>query len=131
MIMTGKMAKVSMDVKGRKVPLAELREWSISAETEKVDANVAGDGWARHLIGIASWEGDATVVDADPYWLDMMMEFVTVEFFDKADDEKPKYTGLASLDFERSTPYDDIIETSLTFTGSGPLTSPSAPVPGA
>lgn len=130
MILTGKMAKVSMDVGGVKTPLAELREWSVSAETEKVDANVAGDGWARHLIGMASWEGDATVVDADPYWLDLMMDFVTVEFFDKADDEKPKYVGQASLDFERSTPYDDIIETSLTFTGSGPLTSPQAtPLP--
>lgn len=126
MILTGKMAKVSMDVAGTKVPLAELREWSISAESEKVDANVAGDGWARHLIGMMSWEADATVVDADPYWLDLMQEFVTVEFYDRSEDATPKYVGEASLDFERSTPYDDIIETSLTFTGSGPLTAPGA-----
>lgn len=126
MILTGKMAKVTMDVGGNEVPVAELREWSVSAETEKVDANVAGDGWARHLIGMASWEADATVVDADPYWLDLMMDFVTVSFYDQASDAEPKYVGTASVDFERGTPYDDIIETSLTFTGSGPLTAPGA-----
>jgi len=122
----GQYAKVSVMVGAVAQPVLELREWSVSASSEKIDANVAGEDWADHLIGRYSWEGEATCISGDQYWLDMLMEKVTITFFDHEDDLQPSYTGLASVDFERGTPHDDIIESTLTFTGSGPLTAPAA-----
>lgn len=122
----GQYAKVTMQVGSTTaVPVLELREWSISASTEKIDANVAGDEWSDHLFGRSSWEGEATTISGDQYWLDMLTEFVTISFYDHMDDEHPAYVGRASMDFERNAPHDDIIESTLTFTGAGALTSPA------
>lgn len=123
---TGKFAKVVIDVGGTPVNVAELREWSISAETEKVDSSVAGDDWNSHEIGKGSWEGEATVLDVDQFWVEHLFNKVTVEFFDNGSDAEAAYTGEVSLDFERGVPYDDMIESTLTFTGSGALTHPTA-----
>lgn len=122
----GQYAKVSVTVGGTPVDVLELREWSISASSEKIDANVAGDDWADHLIGRYSWEGEATCISGDQYWLDMLTAKVTINFFDNAADLQPAYSGTASIDFERGVPHDDIIETTLTFTGAGELTAPAA-----
>lgn len=121
---TGQYAKVSMTVSGTEVPVMELREWTISGSTEKIDANVAGTEWASHVIGRASWEGEATCISADQYWLDMLFDFVTVSFYDHKDDLEPVYTGECSIDFERGVPHDDMIESTITFTGNNALTSP-------
>lgn len=121
---TGQFAKVSVTVGAVEVDVLELREWSISASTEKIDANVAGDTWNDHLIGRSSWEGEATVISGDQYWLEWLTQKITVNFYDHMDDVKPTYTGQASIDFERGVPHDDIIESTLTFTGAGPLTAP-------
>lgn len=120
----GQFAKVTTKIgAAAAVEIASLREWSISVESEKIDATAAGDTWARNLTGILSWEGEATCVDADPYWLDLVTATtaVTIDFYDHEDDVKPKYRGTALIDFERTTPYDDLIEVSVTFTGDGAL----------
>lgn len=122
----GQYAKVMIDVSGTPTQVMELREWSISGETEKIDSSVAGDDWSRHLIGRGSWEGEATCISADQYWLELMFTQFEVEFFDHKDDINPAYSGTVSMDFERSAPHDDIIESSLTFTGSGALENPAA-----
>lgn len=122
---TGKYAKVEIDVGGTPITIAELREWTVSAETEKVDSSVAGDDWNQHEIGKGSWEGEATVLDVDQYWVEHLFSKVTLNLFDNSTDTEPAYTGEASLDFERTTPFDDMIESSLTFTGSGALTHPT------
>lgn len=125
----GQYAKVSVMVGAVAQPVLELREWTISASSEKIGANVAGDDWSSHLIGLFSWEGEATCISGDQYWLDMLKEHCVITFFDNAEDVDPSYSGSASVDFERGTPHDDIIESTLTFTGNGELTSPaSAPV---
>jgi hypothetical protein len=122
---TGQYAKLSITVDGTPVEIAELREWSVSAETEKIDSSVAGSQWASHEIGRASWEGEATVLDVDKFWIDYLFQKVTVDFYDKDTDATPSYRGTASVDFERSAPHDDLIESSLTFTGDGELTKPT------
>lgn len=122
--MTGQFAKMTTKIgSAASVEIASLREWSVSIESEKIDATAAGDLWASNIRGIMSWEGEATCIDADPYWIDIATsgEVITIDFYDSADDAKPKYRGDAIVDFERTTPYDDVIEVSLTFTGNGPL----------
>src|SRR5690606_20781017 len=104
------------------VTVMELREWSVSGSTEKVDSTVAGKAWTEHEIGHGSWEGEATVLDIDTFWVEHLFEKVTIKFYFNEDDANAAYEGTASLDFEVSTPYDDMIETSLSFTGSGALT---------
>lgn len=120
----GQYAKVTIDVSGIPTQVMELREWSVSVESEKIDASVAGDDWSDHEIGRKSWEGEATCISADQFWLELMDTKVKIDFYDDANDTKPAFTGTASIDFERTTPYDDLIESSLTFTGAGALTHP-------
>jgi hypothetical protein len=119
---TGQYAKVDLTIGGTAVTIMELREWSVSGSTNKVDSTVAGADWTQHEIGHGSWEGDATILDIDTYWVDHLFEKVTIKFFYNAADTDAAYEGTASLDFETGTPYDDMIETSLTLTGSGALT---------
>lgn len=121
----GQYAKVSLDVDGTPVDVMELREWSVSVSSEKIDSSVAGEDWADHLIGRFSWEGEATCISADQFWLKHIANKVTIDFFDDASDAQPSYQGTASLDFERTAPHDDIIESTLTFTGAGEFTSPA------
>jgi hypothetical protein len=123
----GQYAKVTVKIgAGPAVPVLELREWTISGSSEKIGANVAGDDWADHLIGLFSWEGEATCISGDQYWLDMLAQKVEISFYDVAGDLEPTYVGTASVDFERGVPHDDIIESTLTFTGAGALSSPAA-----
>jgi hypothetical protein len=101
----------------------KLREWSVSISSEKIDSSAAGDDWENHEIGRLSWEGEATCVDVDTFWFAKLTEKVSIEFYDAATDVNPKFKGTASLDVERTTPHDDLIETSISFTGSGALTN--------
>ena len=121
----GQYAKVSMTIDTTPIEVMELREWSISASSEKIDSNVAGEDWADHIIGRFSWEGDATCISADQFWIENITEKLTIDFYDDSNDADPTYTGTASMDFEHSVTHDDIIENSLTFTGAGALTHPA------
>lgn len=118
---TGQYAAVDLNINGTPVTIMELREWSVSGSTEKVDATVAGASWTSHEIGHGSWEGEATILDVDTFWVDHLFNKATVKFYFHEDDDTPAYEGTASLDFEVGTPYDDMIETSLSFTGDGAL----------
>lgn len=128
----GQYAKVTFSPNGAggaEATVAELRDWSISVSSEKIDGNVAGVDWAEHVIGRYSWEGDATCVSADQFWLEHITGFLTINFYDDLNDAEPAYTGQASLDFEHSVSHDDLIESSLTFTGNGELTNPLTRTP--
>lgn len=125
---TGQYAKVTMDVDGTAVPIAELREWSVSVSTEKINGDVAGVQWSEHLIGRHSWEAEATCISVDGFWINLTEQMIMIELFDHVDDAVPAYTGQASMDFERSVPHDDLIETSFTFTGNGELLDGTAPI---
>lgn len=117
----GQFAKVMMDVNGTPVELMKLREWSVSIESSKLDSTAAQQKWETHEIGFLKWEGEATCIDADTFWLAYLEDHVTIDFYDDADDAKPVFRGEASLDVERTTPYDNLIEQSMTFTGNGEL----------
>jgi hypothetical protein len=123
-VKTGQYAKVTVDVGGTPVDVMKLREWSISTESEKIDTTAAGQAWESHEIGMLSWEGEATCIDADPFWIDLITKKVDVEFFDKDTDTTAAFSGTVSIDAERSISYDDVIEQSLTFTGDGELIKP-------
>lgn len=117
----GQYAEVKLTVGATPVVVAKLRNWSVSASTEKIDTTAAGQDWSTHEIGMGSWEGSAEFIDADQYWLKDLFSKYEIEYYDAADDVDPVYTGTASLDFDRTVPYDDVISTSVTLTGDGEL----------
>lgn len=129
MSQTGQYAKVMMDIGGTPTQIAELRDWSVSVSSEKPDATAAGDEWTKHIVGLKSWEGEATCISVDPFWFDLLDQQVTVEFFLAATDVDPKFSGEASIDAEYASTYTDVIEQTLTYTGSGPLTNPTTATP--
>lgn len=120
-VKTGQFAKVMLDVQGTAVELLKLREWSISTSAERIDSSAAKQKFTTHEIGLLSWEAEATCVDADTFWFTYLDKKITIDFFDKESDLKPTFRGTASMDVERTTPYDDLIETSISFTGDGDL----------
>lgn len=120
-VKTGQFAKVMIDVQGTSVELMKLREWSISVSSEKIDSSAAKQKYTSHEIGLLSWEGEATCVDADTFWFSYLDKKVVVDFYDTETDAKPAFRGTVSLDVERNTPYDDLIETQVKFTGDGDL----------
>lgn len=123
--MSGKFAKVEIDVDGTPVEVACLREWSVSVTTESIDASCVGTEWTSSIPGLKSWEGEATTISVDNYWLEYIDETPTIRFYDDYNTQtEPVYEGKAKIDFERSVSYDSVIESTLTFTGAGPLTSP-------
>lgn len=126
MKMTGKNAMVEIDIDGTAVKVMELREWSVNVSTEKIDASAVGTEWTDTIDGLKSWEGEATCIAADQYWLEYLDKRPIISFYDHEEQGEPTYIGAASIDFERSVSYDDVIESTLTFTGAGPLTSPLA-----
>ena len=127
--MTGKNAMVEIEIDGTPVKVMELREWSISVSTEKIDASAVGTEWTDTIDGLKSWEGEATCISADQYWLEYLDKRPIIHFYDHEEQQEPTYSGRASIDIERSVSYDDVIESSLTFTGAGPLTSPISETP--
>lgn len=117
----GQYAKVTLTVGSTPIEVAKLRNWSVNVATNKVDTSAAGQDWETHEIGMANWSGSAEFIDADQYWLQNIFDKFEIEFYDSEDDADPVYKGVCSLDFDRSVPYDDVISTSVTLTGDGPL----------
>lgn len=117
----GQYAKVMMDVGGTPVEIMKLREWSISVESSKLDSTATQQEYETHEIGFLKWEGEATCIDADTFWFAYLADKVDIDFYDAADDPAPAFSGTASVDVERSVPHDDLIETSISFTGDGAL----------
>lgn len=121
---TGQFARVTYNAGGTDVEVLKLREWSVSTDLERPDTTAAGDEWATHVAAQKSWEGEATCIDADPFWISQMGEMLTIRFYKHRDDTAPVFEGTATFNGEYTSPYDDVIEQSLSYTGSGPLTSP-------
>jgi hypothetical protein len=125
-VKTGQFAKVTMTIPAEPTPVVveimKLREWEISVESNKIDTTAAGQTWETHEVGHLKWEGSATCIDADTFYFAHLDAQLEVNFYDHEDDATPAFTGTASFDVDRSSSYDDVIETELSFTGTGALT---------
>lgn len=124
--LSGQYAELWVTVNNVRTKAAGLRNWSISIASEKIDATTAGDGWAQHIKGIKSWEGEAELAEVDAYWFDLVTadNLVTAEFYvsDSTEEGTVFYSGAVSLDAEIATPYNDLHGITVTFTGSDALT---------
>jgi hypothetical protein len=120
---SGQFAKLVLKIDGTTtVTVAKLRNWSYSGSVEILDATAAGDEWQRNEAGVKSWEGESEVIDVDTYYLDYLGEKATIEFYMKEGDTTFE-EGVAIISgIEKNTPYEDLIDQSISFTGDGPLT---------
>lgn len=124
----GQFAKVVLTISGVEVDVLKLRNWSYSTSVEELDTTAAGDEWTTVEGGHKSWEGDAEVIDADTFFLQYLGDKATIKFYMHENDTEYE-TGTALITgVEKSAPYDDLIEQSLSFVGDGPLTQGTAGV---
>jgi predicted secreted protein len=123
----GQFAKVTLDIGGTAVDVLKLRNWSYSASVEELDATAAGNEWMEYLAGFKSWEGDAETIDVDTFYLQYLGETATIKFYE-AEGDTAYEEGTAFLTgIEKSAPYDDLIEQSISYRGSGALTRITTP----
>jgi hypothetical protein len=117
----GQFAKVSLDIGGTAVDVIKLRNWSYSGSVEEVDATAAGSDWMEYLPGFKSWEGDAETIDVDTFYLQYLGETATIKFYEAEGDTAYEEGQAFITGIEKSAPYDDLIEQSISFRGTGAL----------
>jgi hypothetical protein len=124
---SGQFAKLDITVGGTPVTVMKLRNWSYTATVEEIDTTAAGQEWTSVEGGHKSWEGDAEVVDVDTFYLDYLGEKATIKFY-MAEGDTTYEEGTALLtEVEKSSPYDDLIDQSISFKGDGALTKKTTP----
>jgi hypothetical protein len=124
---SGHMANIDITVGGTAVTVMKLRNWSYTATVEEIDTTAAGQEWTTVEAGHKSWEGDAEVVDVDTFYLDHLGEKATIKFY-MAEGDTTYEEGVALLtEIEKNTPYDDLIDQTISFKGDGALTKKTTP----
>lgn len=118
----GQMAKLTLTIDSVEVVVAKLRNWSYSGSVEELDTTAAGDEWTTVEGGHKSWEGEAEIVDVDVFYLDYLGDKATIKFYMAATDTTYEEGVALITGIEKNTPYDDIIDQSISFKGDGPLT---------
>ena len=118
----GQFASVVADFDGTEVTVMKLRNWSYSASVEEIDATAAGNDWMDYVAGFKSWEGDAETIDVDTFYLQYLGEVATIKFYEAEGDLNYEEGQAFLTGLEKSAPYDDLIEQSISFRGTGALT---------
>lgn len=117
----GQFASVVADFDGTEVTVMKLRNWSYSASVEEIDATAAGNDWMDYVAGFKSWEGDAETIDVDTFYLQHLGEVATIKFYEAEGDLNYEEGQAFITGIEKSAPYDDLIEQSISFRGTGKL----------
>lgn len=118
----GQFAKIDLTIDGTPVTVVKLRNWSYSGSVEVLDSTAAGDEWVRNEAGLKSWEGEAEIIDVDVFYLDYLGDKATIKFYGATGDTTYESGTAILTGIEKNTPYDDLIEQTITFTGDGALT---------
>jgi hypothetical protein len=122
----GQFAKVVLTIEGVEVEVMKLRSWSYSTSVEELDTTAAGDEWTTVEGGHKSWEGDAEVIDVDEYYISYLGDKATIQFYMNETDTTYEEGVALITGVDKSAPYDDLIEQSLSFKGDGAITKETA-----
>ncbi|TFI46708.1 hypothetical protein E4O93_16435 [Diaphorobacter sp. DS2] len=117
----GQYAKITLELDGVEVDVMHLRNWEYSASVEEVDATAAGSDWMEYLPSFKSWEGSAETIDVDTFYMEHLGEITTIKFYEHAEDSQYEEGQVFISGVDKSAAYDDLIEQSLSFRGTGPL----------
>jgi predicted secreted protein len=108
--------------------MAEVRSWSVDQTSDTNDDTVMGDDWRTHKASLKSWTGSADVLfddtDTTGQVACVLGTEIAVSFQmegNTAGDHK--LSGSAIITGKTvNTSYDGLVESSITFQGTGPLT---------
>ena len=70
---------------------------------------------------------EAEVIDADTFYLDHLGEIATVKFYAAEGDTTYEEGTAIITGVEKNTPYDDVIDQTISFTGKGALAKKTTP----
>lgn len=108
--------------------LAEVRSWSVDTTADTNEDTVMGDTWRTHKSSLKSWNGSADVLfddtDTTGQTACVIGAEISVSFQMEGDTSGDhKLSGTAIITAKSvSTSYDGLVESSITFTGTGALT---------
>lgn len=108
--------------------LAEVRSWSVDTTADTNEDTVMGDTWRTHKSSLKSWSGSADVLfddtDTTGQTACVIGAEISVSFQMEGDTSGDhKLSGTAIITAKSvSTSYDGLVESSITFTGTGALT---------
>lgn len=120
----GKNGALSVD--GTNV--AQLSSWNISESVDATECTYMGAEWKEFHAGIPSWEGTAEAIFADDatsgYASGVTIGSTVALVAYPADGVAVSYTGSAIVTgVETAASMDDVVRVSLSFQGTGPLTT--------
>jgi|14_taG_2_1085336.scaffolds.fasta_scaffold196488_1 hypothetical protein len=119
---SGKNGALSVD--GGSTNVAQLTAWTITQNAETIEASYMGAEWKCIKPGMASWEGTAEAVFDTTETYPVIGAEVSLVAYEIAG--TTTYTGNAIVtSVETAVGVEDMITTSLSFTGDGPLTTAS------
>lgn len=115
--------------------IAMLQSWTVTQNAEVLECSFMGTTWKEHKTGLLSWEGSCEAYFAhDDITPGQAANAVTVgtqvalTFYPEASDTNVSFTGNAVVtSVENSASVGDIQSVSLSFTGTGALTTDITP----
>jgi len=119
---SGKNGALSVD--GGSTNVAQLTAWTITQNAETIEASYMGADWKCIKPGMASWEGTAEAVFDTTEVYPVIGAEVSLVAYEIAG--TTTYSGNAIVtSVETAVGVEDMITTSLSFTGDGQLTTAS------
>tara|TARA_R110000824_G_scaffold105810_1_gene250265 strand:+ start:1133 stop:1525 length:393 start_codon:yes stop_codon:yes gene_type:complete len=109
--------------------VAEVRSWSLSHESETIEDTAMGDSFRSHKAGLQTWSGSCDVyfdeTDTSGQVALTPGASLTIGFYPEgADSGDTYYSGTALVtSVERSAELDGMVESSISLTGVGGLTT--------
>jgi hypothetical protein len=113
--------------------IASLTSWSVSQNAEVLECAAMGSTWKEHKAGLFSWEGSADANFTDSTASQAANEVavgttVALIFYPDAAQAGMSFSGNAVVtSIENSASLGDVQTVSLSFSGTGPLTTDLTP----
>lgn len=123
--------KVDVAATGTPAAVASVRSWSLDISRETVESTAMGVGSRTYLKGLESFSGSMDVVydDAEAALVSSALnpttdDVVAVELYPDGDVAATKFAGnIIVTGYSVSASYDGLVEASVSFTGTGDLTT--------
>lgn len=117
---SGKNGALSVD--GGSTNVAQLTAWTITQNAETIEASYMGADWKCIKPGMSSWEGTAEAIFDTTETYPVIGTEVSLVAYEIAG--TTTYSGTAIItSVETAVGVEDMITTSLSFTGDGALTT--------
>ena len=112
--------------------MAEVRSWSVDQTSDTNDDTVMGDSWRTHKASLKSWTGSADVLfddtDTAGQVACVLGATITVSFMMEGNStgDHRLYGSATITNKTVNASYDGLVESSITFQGTGALTEGTA-----